>query len=199
MTKQANSNNDMNTYSSEEILERLKAKDPAMFRHVYKKYAHMVVGHVVKNSGSQEDAKEMLQITFTELWAAIQDGRYREEGKLGHYIFQLAANNWRYELRKRRTRPTDDIENVPHQLADDSEESIERKIVKDRYLNAIQAALERIDSTCEQVIRLYHLQEKSLQDVAEQMKYDYNNLRKRIFDCRKKLKKITEEIMGVEA
>jgi RNA polymerase sigma factor (sigma-70 family) len=156
----------------------------------------MITGHVLKNSGSNEDAKELIQITFTELWAAINDGRYREEGKLGHYIFQLAANNWRYELRKRRTHSTDDLENVPHQLADDSDESIERKVVKDRYLNAVQTALQQIDNTCEQVIRLYHLQEQSLQDIAQKMNYDYNNLRKRIFDCRKRLKKLTEDILG---
>ena len=31
---------------------------------------------------------------------------------------------------------------------------------------------------------------------ARQMEYDYNNLRKRIFDCRKKLKKIAEALLG---
>jgi RNA polymerase sigma factor (sigma-70 family) len=185
-------------YTSEQVIDMLRAKDPEVFRHIYKTYGKMITGHVLKNNGTIEDAKELIQITLTELWAAINEGRYREEGKLGHYIFQLAANNWRYELRKRRNNPIDDIDASPMQLADDSEESIERQVVKDKYLNAINEALKRIDNTCEQVIKLYHLQEKSLQDIAVQMQYDYNNLRKRIFDCRKKLKKLTEDILGVQ-
>jgi RNA polymerase sigma factor (sigma-70 family) len=185
-------------YAADELVERLKNRDPEVFRQLYKTYAKMITGHCLKNSGSTEDAKELIQITFTELWAAINDGRYREEGKLGQYIFQLAANNWRYELRKRRNNPTDSMDGGESgiQIADDSEDSIERQVVKDRYLNAINQALQKIDSVCEQVIRLYHLQEQNLQDVAEQMNYDYNNLRKRIFDCRKKLKKLTEDILG---
>jgi RNA polymerase sigma factor (sigma-70 family) len=186
------------TYTANEVLEKLKSQDPEMFRYIYRTYGKMITGHVLKNSGTLEDAKELIQITFTELWSSINEGRYREEGKLGHYIFQLAANNWRYELRKRRTRTTDDLDDAPHLLADDSTESMERQVVKDRYLNAIHEALKQIGGTCEQVIKLYHLEEKSLQDVANQMNYDYNSLRKRIFDCRKKLKKITEDILGNE-
>jgi RNA polymerase sigma factor (sigma-70 family) len=187
------------TYTPQEIIGKLKAKDSEIFRYIYNTYSKMITGHVLKNSGTTEDAKELIQITLTELWSAVNDGRYKEEGKLGHYIFQLAANNWRYELRKRRTRPTDSFDDAPIQIADDSAESIEYQLVKDKYLNAIQKAMEQLDGTCEQVIKLYHLQEESLQDIAKEMNYDYNNLRKRIFDCRKKLKKLTEDILGSTA
>lgn len=183
-------------YSTFEIIEKLKAKDPEAFRYIYHTYGKMIVGHVLKNSGTQEDAKEIIQITLTELWSAINDGRYKEEGKLGHYIYQLAANNWRYELRNRRNRPVHNLDDSPIQIADDSEESIERQVTKDKYLNAIQQALQQLEPTCAQIIKLYHLEEEGLQEIAKQMNYDYNNLRKRIFDCRKKLKKLTEEILS---
>jgi RNA polymerase sigma factor (sigma-70 family) len=183
-------------YSTSEIFEKLKAKDPEVFRYIYRTYGKMIVGHVMKNSGTQEDAKEMVQITLTELWAAINDGRYREEGKLGHYIYQLAANNWRYELRNRRNRPVDNLDDSPLQIADESEESMERHLTKDKHLNAIHQAMQHLDTTCAQIIKLYHLEEEGLQEIAQQMNYDYNNLRKRIFDCRKKLKKLTEDILS---
>lgn len=186
----------MTQYTSFEIIEKLKVKDPEAFRYIYQAYSKMIVGHVLKNSGTQEDAKEVIQITLTELWVAINDGRYKEEGKLGHYIYQLAANNWRYELRNRRNRPVNNLDDTPLQIADDSEESIERQVTKDKYLNAIQQAMQQLDPTCAQIIKLYHLEEEGLQEIAKQMNYDYNNLRKRIFDCRKKLKKLTEEILN---
>lgn len=183
-------------YTSAQITEGLKTQDPKIVRYLYRKYAGTIAGHVRKNSGSEEDAAEMVQITMLQLWTAVQEGRYKEEGKLDRYIFQLAANNWRYELRRRRNRPASSLDALPIDPADEGYGSIEAAVVKDRYLNAVHEALGKMDSPCDDIIRLYHLEDVSLQDISQKMNYDYNNLRKRIFDCRKKLKKLTEDILG---
>ncbi|NUQ23842.1 MAG: sigma-70 family RNA polymerase sigma factor [Saprospiraceae bacterium] len=183
-------------YTATQIIEGLRAKDEAVLRHLYRQHSPMIAGHVRKNSGSDEDAREMIQITMLQLWTAVQEGRYTEEGKLDRYIFQLAANNWRYELRRRRNRPAGTLDDAMTDFEDESASHLEAAIVKDRYLNAVHQALQKLDSPCDEIIRLYHLQEVSLQEVSKRMNYDYDNLRKRIFDCRKKLKKITESILG---
>ena len=183
-------------YTSTQIIDGLREKNPAIIRHLYRQHASMIAGHVRKNNGSDEDAAEIIQITMLQLWTAVQEGRYAEEGKLERYIFKLAANNWRYELRRRRNRPTSSLDKMLVDPTDDSTYSLEAAIVKDRYLNAVHEALGEMESPCNEIIRLYHLKDISLQEISKQMNYDYNNLRKRIFDCRKKLKKLTEEILS---
>lgn len=183
-------------YTVTQILEGLKAKDELILRYLYRQHSPMIAGHVRKNSGTDEDAREIIQITMLQLWTAVQEGRYQEEGKMERYIFQLAANNWRYELRRRRNRPAGSLDATPIDVEDEGAENLEAAIVKDRYLNAVHQALQRLESPCDDIIRLYHLQEVSLLEISKKMNYDYDNLRKRIFDCRKKLKKITEAILG---
>lgn len=183
------------SYTSEAIITGLKAKNQQVLLHLYKSYGGMVAGHVRKNSGSEEDAQEMIQVTMLELWIAVQEGRYQEQGKLDQYIYQLAANSWREELRRRRNRPQTALDDAQLQIEDESETNLAQAIVKDRYLQAVHEGIGQLGEPCQEIIQLYHLQKVSLQDVAEQLQYDYDNLRKRIFDCRKKLKKIVEVLL----
>lgn len=182
-------------YTSEAIIAGLKSKEQPVLLYLYKTYGGLVAGHVRKNNGSDEDAQEMIQVTMLELWIAVQEGRYQEQGKLDQYIYQLAANSWREELRRRRNRPQTALDDAQLQIEDESETNLAQAIVKDQYLQAIHEGIGRLGEPCQEIIQLYHLQKINLQEVAERLQYDYDNLRKRIFDCRKKLKKIVEALL----
>lgn len=153
----------------------------------------MVAAYIRKNSGSEEDVRDMIQIVIIEFWNAVREGRYEEQGKMDQYIYRLAYQNWQYELRRRRNRPQNALDDSLLQVADTGAEYLTAALTKDHRLNVIHQALEQMESPCKEIIQLYHLKEVNLQEVALQMNYDYNNLRKRIFDCRKKLKRLAEE------
>ena len=182
-------------YSATQIKDGLIQKDPEIFRYLYRNYGSMIVGYVRKNNGSELDAREMVQTVLLELWNAVREGRYQEDGKLDRYIYMLTSNTWRDELRRRKVRRSDELHPERLILTDDSSFSVAAAIVKDQRIEAIHHCLQQLESPCDDIIRLYHLQEVSLQAVAVQMNYDYNNLRKRIFDCRKKLKKLVDEFL----
>jgi RNA polymerase sigma factor (sigma-70 family) len=183
-------------YTSEAIITGLQQKDQQVLQYLYRTYGGMIAGHVRKNSGSDGDAQEMVQVTILELWIAVQEGRYQEQGKLDQYIYQLAANSWREELRRRRNRPQNTLDDSALQIEDEGEENLARAIVKDRYLQAMHEGIAQLGEPCQEIIQLYHLKKVNLQEVAARMQYDYDNLRKRIFDCRKKLKKIVEQFIS---
>lgn len=174
----------------------MKEKSPEVFRYLYRQYGRMIAAYVRKNSGSDDDVRDMIQIVITEFWNAVREGRYEEQGKMEQYIYRLAYQNWQYELRRRRNRPASSLDDTPLQIEDTGEEFLTAALVKDRQLNAIHLALENMENPCREIIRMFHLAQVSLQEVAERMEYDYNNLRKRIFDCRKKLKRLAEEILS---
>ncbi len=183
------------TYTTTQIKDGLMRNDPDIFRYLYRTHGAMIVGYVRKNSGSDHDAREMVQTVILELWNAVREDRYQEEGKLDRYIYMLTANTWRDELRRRKVRRTDELDPARVAVADDSDMSIAAAVAKDERIEAIHHCLQVLESPCDDIIRLYHLEEIKLQDVAAQMNYDYNNLRKRIFDCRKKLKKLVEDYL----
>ena len=138
----------------------------------------------------------MVQTVLLELWNAVRENRYNESGKLERYIYMLTSNTWRDELRRRQVRQTDELDPSRTMIADDSDLTVAEAVVKDQRIEAIHHCLQQLESPCDDIIRLYHLQEVSLQEVAAQMNYDYNNLRKRIFDCRKKLKKLVDDFLN---
>lgn len=178
----------MKKYSPEEIVKGVKNKKATIFKFLAEHYGPMIIGHVRKNSGQEEDGREVIQITFVRFWLAIKKGRYKETGKLDQYIFQLAANIWREELKRKKRRPTDTLEERIFNITDNSKEELARAIVKDKKLNAIELALKDTGDPCRKIITWFHLEQISLLEIAERLSYDYNSLRKRIFDCRKKLK-----------
>lgn len=182
----------------EDFRKLLIEKKPEVFQLLYRKYANMIIGHVKKNSGSDQDAQELIQLTMVKLWLAVKEGRYEEQGKLDHFVFQIAANSWREELRRRKNQGADEIDQRAYNLVDNSEESYDLAIQKDRKLQAIHQALKQLKGDCREIIELYHLKQGSLKEMAVQLNYNYNNLRKKIFDCRNKLKKIAEKIVAAD-
>jgi len=182
-------------YTNLQIRDGLKENDAEVFRYLYKTYGSMIVGYVRKNSGSDQEAREMVQTVLLEFWTAVREDRYQESGKLDRYLYILTSNTWRDELRRRKVRRTDELDTNQMLVADDHEQSIAMAIVKDRRIEAMHHCLQQLESPCDDIIRLYHLEEVNLQEVAKQMNYDYNNLRKRIFDCRKKLKKLVDDFL----
>ncbi len=182
-------------FTNLQIRDGLKENDAEIFRYLYKTYGSMIVGYVRKNSGSDQEAREMVQTVLLEFWTAVREDRYQESGKLDRYLYILTSNTWRDELRRRKVRRTDELDTNQMLVADDHEQSIAMAIVKDRRIEAMHHCLQQLESPCDDIIRLYHLEEVNLQDVAKQMNYDYNNLRKRIFDCRKKLKKLVDDFL----
>jgi len=182
--------------TDEEIVSAVRRNQESGYRELYQKYGRMVIGHVRKNSGTEADAKELVQIVMVKFFMALQGNRYEHTGKLGHYLFQLGANSWREELRRRRTRPTVELSAPLLELSDPESDRVAELIVKDRHLNALHQALARMGNPCRDLIKNYHLKQQQLKTIATQMSYDYNALRKRLFDCRKKLKTATEALLG---
>lgn len=182
-------------YTTTQIKDGLLDNNPEVFRYLYRTYGGMITGYVKKNSGSDNDAREMVQTVILELWQVFRDNRYQEEGKLDRFIYMLTSNTWRDELRRRKVRRTDELDVSRVSITDDHDISVAAAIAKDRQIEAIHHCLQHLDAPCDDIIRLFHLEEVPLLDIARQMNYDYNNLRKRIFDCRKKLKKLVENFL----
>jgi RNA polymerase sigma factor (sigma-70 family) len=184
-----------NKLTNEAIITGLQAGDSEVFRYLYRAFGGMITGYVKKNKGNDQDAQEMVQIVLLECWQAVKANRYQEQGKLDRFIYMLTANTWRDELRKRKVRATGALHEEALGKIDDTDAELAVVMMKDQRIEAIHHCLQQLEAPCDQIVRLYHLEETSLLEISEKMNYDYNNLRKRIFDCRKKLKKLVDDYL----
>lgn len=95
------------------MIEAIRNGDESAFEQAYTEYRGKVYGYLLKKSGSAEDARDLLQVTFLKLW------RYRQslssDFHIGQHIFHIARTVYIDHLRRqsRRTRPTEMLERVP--------------------------------------------------------------------------------------
>ena len=180
------------------ILEGLSQGNSETFKFLHQQYGPIVLAHILRNNGTRDDYEDVFNLTLTTIWQKVTDGVYKEEGKFKQFFLAVAENKWLEELRRKRSKPSYSIEEN-FQIADPGEEDLARAVVKDRRLNAIFQALESWnDTVCKDLIVKFHLEEISLLEISQKTGYDYNNLRKRIFDCRKRLEKQALDLLPVE-
>ncbi|MEM1447197.1 MAG: RNA polymerase sigma factor [Planctomycetota bacterium] len=104
-----------------EIAQTLRAAssgDPEAWRGLVQAYSGRVFGLLVKQCGDRELAEELTQVTFVKLVDQIRvkdgsgktsGGGYEEKGRFESWLFRIAMNKLRDEMRrrKRQARPTD--------------------------------------------------------------------------------------------
>jgi RNA polymerase sigma factor (sigma-70 family) len=180
-------------FTEEEMIIGIREGRRMVFEYVREKYGTKVFGYVLKNSGTQADAADILHRTLITLWKNIVANTYIHEGKLEAYFHRIATFLWLETLRKRKNAlAKPHYSDIIPEMVDDSEQSLAAAILKNQQIEAMNDALERIPSDCKDLLKSFHYEEVSLKDLAIQLGKEYGTVRKRIFDCREKLKKMME-------
>lgn len=87
----------------EELMRAYLAGDAAGFEALYRRYDRRVYGFFLRAFADPALAEDLLQKTFLKLHRARAG--YRSEDSLGGWIFRIAFNLYRDELRRRQRRP----------------------------------------------------------------------------------------------
>lgn len=178
------------------IAEGIVTGDTDTILYVYKTLGPKIVGHVINNSGSEEDGKELFQDAYLKAFQALKAGKYREEGKFEQWFNGIAVKLWQQELRHRSRRGTQNLDDAPAVAADDSEDS-EQARRKNRYLDALHRALERMKEPCRSMLYRFHAEESvSSQDLAEEMSRTDGAIRVKLARCRQDLRNLLTDELG---
>jgi len=74
--------------------------DANAWRQIVEAYSRRVYGLLVRQCGDRDLAEEITQATFVKVVSHI--GRYREQGKFEPWLFRIAMNRLRDEMRRRK-------------------------------------------------------------------------------------------------
>jgi len=95
------------------LMLAFRGGDERAFDALFERWAGRVLRFVERIVGEQSVAEELVQETFVRVWKARE--RYRPEAKFSTWLFTIAGNVARNELRRPFRR-------VPHDSVDDSGE-----------------------------------------------------------------------------
>lgn len=83
--------------------------DPQAWRDLVDSFSPRVYALLLRQCGDRELAEELTQQTFVKLVSQLAQRRYDEQGKFESWLFRIATNGLRDEMRRRRrqARPMD--------------------------------------------------------------------------------------------
>ncbi len=173
--------------SLNELLRRVGNGDPAAWQELVETYSRRIYGLLLKQCGDRELAEELTQETFVQVVTHID--HYREQGKFEPWLFRIAVNRLRDEMRrrKRHARPMD----MSAGRAGEGEEAlatawqgIQEKIVgrdlmapatpfdqasRNEQIERIRQAVERMSDADREILYLRHTAGLRFAQIAEML------------------------------
>jgi RNA polymerase sigma-70 factor (ECF subfamily) len=148
----------------EKTLQRAAGGDEPAWRRIVEAYTPRVFGLIRAQCGNADLAEEITQSTFCTIVARI--GQYTELGRFESWLFRIAMNRLRDEMRrrKRHARPVDTEALVGLGGADESRPD---PGVGQDEVQALRAAMDRLSEADRRVIHLRHFAGLSFARIAE--------------------------------
>lgn len=167
--------------------------DEAAWRRIIDLYARRVFALAQARLRNPEVAEEIAQSVFATLAAKLVGGGYTERGKFEPWLFRIASNRIRDELRRtRRHRTTHDSERIGQTPAQESEGTPPEQVARLRW------ALGQLSETDREVIELRHHGQLSFAQLAEMLCEPLGTLLARHHRALAKLKGLMEQSMQPE-
>ncbi|HCV43100.1 MAG TPA: RNA polymerase subunit sigma [Bacteroidetes bacterium] len=170
------------------ILDQIRNGEEEALVRLYETNERQIQSFVMKNSGTQDDAKDMLQEAIVILWERVHTGRYEHTAKISTFIFATVRNLWLRRLaRTRRESPLEiDNETTPSEESSALDEMIETE-----QAAAVVAALNKLGDPCRRLLVLYYWEELSMEQIAEQMGFANSDTAKsKKYLCKKELQRL---------
>ncbi|UCD75764.1 MAG: RNA polymerase sigma factor [Phycisphaerales bacterium] len=176
----------------EALLSKAASGDEHAWRGLVEAYSGRVFGLIRAQCGDADLAEEITQSTFCTIAAKI--GSYTEVGRFEPWIFRIAMNRLRDEMRrrKRQARPVGDEALVG--LAGTAEEPAAGEAADAERLRALKWAMGRLSDADQRIIHLRHHAGLSFRQIAEVLDQPLGTVLARQHRALKKLK----ELMGTQ-
>ncbi len=175
----------------EATLQRAAGGDEAAWRQIVEMYTPRVYGLIRAQCGRPDLAEEITQSTFCTVVAKI--GRYTELGRFESWLFRIAVNRLRDEMRRRRRQanPTD-TETLAGLAGAAPAEPAGNPDAED--VVALRRALSRLPDADRQVIHLRHYAGLSFARIAEVLGEPLGTVLARQHRALKKLRQLMDPV-----
>jgi RNA polymerase sigma factor (sigma-70 family) len=117
--------------------------------------------HIVNNSGTSEDAKDIFQDALVILYQKMKTGEFILTVPISTYLYAVAKNLWLQELRKRKKLP----------IAERDTDVAEDLIEQEQGFDIASAAFNFLGEKCRQLLILFYFKKKSFREIASLLQF----------------------------
>lgn len=159
------------------ILERISKGDEKALDYLYRKYYKMMTNIILKNSGTEQEAKDIYQDALIVFWQKVISNKLVLSSKISTYLYSVCLNLWRKEL-ERKSKLSNEEKDAVEYL---DQESKERSYI-------IRNCIEQLGDTCKKILMYYYFDDMSMQDIADKLGMaNTETVKTKKYKCKKRL------------
>ncbi len=184
--------------SDEELLKRARRKDPAAFEILVARYERRVIGMCLRHLGQYEDACDLAQEIFVQVFQHLKDFEGRSSFSTWIYRVSLNAcyNRLRWRKSKGRSAGTSleglleagETEGDYKSLLKDPAQGALENLEQDETRRQVREAVAGLDNDHRQVIELVDIEGLSYDEAGKILGTPVNTVRSRLSRARNALK-----------
>lgn len=175
--------------TDEELIERFQHGDLYAFDLIVKRYKNQLLNFIFRFLGNQEEAEDLVQETFLRVYKNRR--AYRKVAKFSTWIYTIAGNLAKTELRKRKRRKIFSITDLGYEEKDyeisdvafSPEDQVNGLITEE----IVQREIEGLSPKFREVIILRDIQELSYEEISKIVRIPLGTVKSRVNRGRLKL------------
>ena len=169
--------------SDDKVLELTRHGNEQALEYLYRKHYRMMLRLVIKNSGTEEEAKDIFQDALIVFWEKARQPEFVLTSRLSTFLYSVCQNLWRKELdRKSRfvREPQTEMQ------SDEDPDQKERAEIVNR-------CIAQLGETCQKILMYYYFDRLSMVDIAEKLGLSGADTAKtKKYKCKQELDKLVK-------
>jgi len=176
------------------VLRQAAAGDQSAWRIVVESYSFRVFGLIRAQCNDPDLAEEITQSTFCTI--ATKIASYTEVGKFEQWLFRIAMNRLRDEMRRRKRQAKSVEDDALAGLVGRAETGVAGERPETIELRRLRRALAQLSDADQQIVHLRHYGELSFKQIAEILNQPLGTVLARQHRALKKLAELMENDRG---
>jgi RNA polymerase sigma factor (sigma-70 family) len=177
------------------MLSGLKSRNEKILKAYYRFFYSGIRHFVLKNSGSEEDARDLFQDVMLVLFQKVRGDSFLLTCSLSTYLFSVSRLLWFKELSKRKHISATSF--ILEDYADVDKDIHETAELNDR-LEIYRRNFENLSPACQKVLR-YFIEGMSIADITQIMGYkSEQHTKNRRYRCKLALIRQIKSTYGLE-
>jgi len=184
------------TINDQVYIDKILNGDSNAFAVLVDRYKDLVYTLAIRMVKNKEEAEEVAQDTFIKAYKSL--AKFKGESKFSTWIYKVAYNTSLDQLKKiKRQYNTVAIDAYTEHQVKTIDNALD-KIEEQEKQQAIKACLDLLPGEDSFLLTLYYFEELSLDEISKVIGLKPNNVKVKLFRCRKKLATVLKEQLDNE-
>jgi len=184
------------TVTDEELIARFQAGTEVAYIELVNRYKDRLLNFVYRFVGDRDEAEDIVQDTFLKVYKNRH--AYREVAKFSTWIYTIAGNLARSELRKRRRHKTFSMSQIGLEDKEydppDTDAGPESQVSGQYEEAEIQRAIRQLPDQFRTIIILRDIQELSYEEISKILDIPMGTVKSRVNRARLKMQDLLKHL-----